>query len=159
MTESPWIVTTFERNRLVPASAADLEVLAERYRPGTQLRTQFSQPRSLRHHNLYWGVLRRVVEMTGATTWSNAEALNNAVKAQLGMYGPAIIMFNGDVRFELQSTAFSKMDQGAFKIFFEQAMSAIGETTLIDMAEVIDDVKHNIGWTQDDENRFNGRRG
>lgn len=151
----PFIMTIFTKQGLIkPASDEDLAFLKERYQPETVLKGKFSQQRSLKHHNLYWAVLRRIVALNGGVIWPNAEALDYAVKVHMRMFGGGIQLLGGGVRFEVQSISYASMDQGAFKLFFEQAMDAIAEVTCIDVAQVIDEVKRNIGWTRDDEKKL-----
>lgn len=154
MSKTNWVSVRFDGKHLVPTSEADLQFLRDRYPHGTDLKAQVSQSRSLKHHNLYWGVLRRVVEINGGEPWHNAEALDVAIKAQLGMYGPALTLMDGTVRFELQSISFSSMDQAEFKHFFESAMQAIGDCANLDMFHVVESVKNNLGWSAKDEELF-----
>lgn len=154
MGEKPFIITRYDGHVLKPESPVDTAFLDLHYNNGKPLKTVLYQQRSIKHHNLYWAVLRRIVEITGGEIWANVNALDYAVKVHLRLFGEGIRLFNGEVRFEVQSISSIAMDQGAFKIFFEQAMNAIGEITLIDMAEVIYEVKHNIGWSQKDERTY-----
>jgi hypothetical protein len=158
MSTGEFLITRPINNVLVPASREDLDFLC-RYTPGAELKTTLSQPRSLKHHNLYWAVLRRVVDMTGGAVWPNSKALDYAIKVQLRMFGEGIRLFDGEVRFEVQSISFGSMDQAGFKVFFDQAMQAIAESTAIDMVRVIDDVKRNIGWTAANERAFSHAKG
>lgn len=154
MSEMPWSLVRVEDGVLRPVARYDLDLITSRYKPGTTLRAKFAQSRSPKHHRLYWAVLHKVVEVT--QLWLDAESLNKAVKTQLRMFGDGILLLDGSVRFELASIDYAHMDQGAFKHFFDSAMLAIGEATCLDMADVIDEVKGEIGWSRDDENAFKG---
>lgn len=142
MSEMPWTLWHFDGTLLRPKAPFDLSMVADRYKPGTQLRAKFAQPRSLPHHRLYWAILAEVVAATGQ--WPSVDDLHEAVKIELRMLR-GIVLLNGEVRFLTASIAFNEMDQGQFNLFFDNAMATISEHTGIDMQGLIAAAKEKIG--------------
>lgn len=132
--EMPWGLWTFTGQGLVPYSEYDFKLVADRYAPGTDLRSKFAQPRSLPHHRLYFAVLMEVVEATGL--WLTAEDLHEALKLHMRMVRE-VRMLHGEIRFVTRSIEFTKMDQGEFRRFFDHAMLTLQEQMGIDTEAMI----------------------
>lgn len=142
MAETPPTLLHWDGTLLRPHAAVDLEILAQRYAPGSTLRGRFSQPRSLPRHRLYWAVLSEVVAATDL--WPTPEDLHEAVKLELRMVR-GVALLNGEVRFLCASIAFDAMDEGQFRIFFDRAMDAIRVATGIDIEAAIAAAKAKTG--------------
>ena len=98
---------------------------------GESFLVRVRKPRNPKHHRLYWGMLKHVVDATGR--WPNAEALHKWIKYALDMYETvAVDSKAGKVIIEWQGTDFMSMGQDEFKAFFEQAVGAIALETGID---------------------------
>lgn len=145
MGEQPWGLWRFDGATLAPYAEFDLNLLIEKYAPGTELRGRFAKPRSLPHHRLYWAVLEEVVAATGpGNGWASSEDLHEAIKLHMRMVRE-VRMMNGGVRFLTRSIAFESMEQGEFRLFFKRAMLAIEESTGINTDELIEQAKIKTG--------------
>lgn len=138
MSEMPWSLWIRKGTILLPRSNFDLNLFADRYGEGTEVRAKFAKPRSKSHHDLYWAVLDVVVKATDK--WAHYEDLHDAIKLHLRMV-KEIQMIEGGIRFVSRSIAFDKMEQGEYNVFFRNAMRAITEATGIDTDAVIAHVK------------------
>ena len=112
------------QGRIVPASAYDAEAL-ERYPEGTDFELRSMTRRSLPQLRLYWSALNNAVEATGR--WPTPEALHTALKVRLGRVEPIMDLQGKVIGMRPDSTAFDKMRQDEFKIYFDQAMAALAE--------------------------------
>ena len=138
MSEAPWnLFTVGDKGVLIPKSRPVMEWITGRYAIGKTVRVKTAQDRSKPQHNLYWEVLRRVVESTDQ--WVEAEDLHNAIKLHLKMLR-GFTLIGGGVHFEPRSTNFNTMDQAEFDRYFKRAMLAIEEATSIDTDELIQEI-------------------
>lgn len=117
------IIVTKTRNGLSPVGPHEQELL-DRYPLGAHLEITVKQRRSSKQQALYWAMLAYVNKSTEA--YPNAEKLHDAVKDYLGYY-TVLRRLDGTEKQVLDSTAFSAMDQAAFKIYFDQAVRALTE--------------------------------
>lgn len=143
MSEMPWAQLHFDGAVLRPRSGYDLQIITERYKPGSTLRGKFSQVRSKNQHDLYWAVLREIVEATGR--WHSADDLHEAIKFRLRMVRGIEMLGGFGTRYITQSINFSAMDQGEFNRFFDHAKLVISEDTGIDVDFVIRRIKQKWG--------------
>lgn len=131
-TEKVPIMMRRGRHGLEPVSAIDAEML-DRVSPGAQVEVSIKQHRTPELNRFYWVGLARAVEATGR--WPDAVRMHKAIKMDLG-YTTPILRFDGKVDFIPDSTAFSKMDQVAFKAFFERARELVIRTLEFDPWEM-----------------------
>ena len=101
---------------------------------GKTFLVRIRRPRSLKHHRLYWGMLRGVVEASDG--WKTPEALHRWIKYQLGLY-KMVEVRDGRVIVEWDSTDFFSMDQIKFEKFFMLAVAEICLKTGIDPIEFV----------------------
>lgn len=140
MPPTQWVVG----NRvLVPRTDDDWDDVSERYGRGSILNSRLTKMRSLPKHKLYWALLRRVVKATGK--WVSAEHLHRAIKIELRMVEAITLLDGKTVRFEPSSTGFESMDEGEFNLFFKNAMLALEEGTGINMQELIEEARRELG--------------
>ena len=97
------------------------------------------KPRNVRHHRLYWSMLRSVVEAT--ERWATATELHRWIKYELG-YFTITEIYHGEFVIEWDSTDFTAMDQSDFKEFFDHATSAIALETGIDPDDLTGEYNH-----------------
>ena len=90
---------------------------------------QIKQPRNLKHHRKYWGLLRLVVDATG--NWPSVDAMHRWLKLELRMFTPTELV-DGRLVLEWDSIAVESMDQREFSAFYERAIAAIIMETGID---------------------------
>lgn len=96
------------------------------------------RPRSVKHHRLYWGMLRAVCEVSeGEDRWKTPVALHRWIKYQLGMY-TIVAVDKGKSIVEWDSTDFYSMSQTAFEQFFEKAVKEIIDEIKVDPLSLID---------------------
>jgi hypothetical protein len=125
-----------------PVAEFDVEAM-ERYAIGSTVEVSVRQRRSSPHHRLYWSVLSKVVE--NCEDWSSAEQLHDAIKLQLG-YTERMKTIDGRIAWCASSTAFGRMDQGEFRVFFDHAMGAISEFVLpgVDPVALVREAERNV---------------
>lgn len=109
-----------EGSRLVPADQlAEEDVLAL---TGGPFLVEVRKPRSLQHHRLLFALLRKVARST--PTPLNEKALLSWVKVRTGHIDPLPLGF-GKVYEAPASIAFTEMDQGEFRRFFDDVVTLI----------------------------------
>jgi len=97
---------------------------------GSHVKASISQPRSLSHHRLYWGLLDLVINaQPDPRQFLDAESLNETIKIALG-YMEEKKDFEGNIYFVPKSISFNDMDQIQFKEFFNRAVDLIIEHVL-----------------------------
>ena len=104
-------------------TAADAEML-DRYAIGRDVEVKIKARRSLPQLRLYWAMLARVVEATGA--YPTTDHLHSAIKHALG-YTTPIKTLDGDIQYWPDSVAIARMDAAQFKEFFDAAVKLIAE--------------------------------
>lgn len=97
--------------------------------PGDTVLVRIRRARNPRHHRLYWGMVRTVVEATGR--WPSPEALHRWLKYELGLF-TVVAVDRHKFIVEWDSTDFMSMGQDRFSEFFERAVVAICLETGID---------------------------
>lgn len=126
------------RHGLEALDAVDAEAL-DVFAFGETVEVTFRKRRSGPQHRLYWKVLGNVVKATDK--WPTAKKLHRELKFALGYVEKSINGFNGAVTYEVDSTAFEKMDGTDFKIFFDRAMKLIAETCGFDPLATYEEMK------------------
>lgn len=99
---------------------------------GKELRIEVTQPRNLKHHKLFWALCARIGKGIGQT----AEWVERAFKVETGHFD--IYDYRGRPHMVLRSIAFHRMDQIAFRDFFERCVQIMYERWKIDPAAVAD---------------------
>lgn len=110
---------------LVAVSQIDMEFL-QRYAEGSTVEVITKQRRSIPQHRRYWVALGETVLATGGNPYPTASHLHEALKMALG-YVQTLHHLSGRITAMPDSTAFSAMDQAAFKVYFDNAMRLIAE--------------------------------
>ena len=98
--------------------------------PHTSIMVRIRRPRNPKHHRLYWGMLRQVVDATDQ--WPTPDALHKWIKYELSMYTMTAVDEEGLVVIEWESTDFMSMDQADFREFFDRTVACICIETGID---------------------------
>ena len=104
---------------LVPADR-NAEELIGRHALGTVLRVELKKPRNLRHHRLYWAMLALICDNLDAV---RPETLHDLIKLRTGCVH-VVRTARGTVALP-GSIAFERMDQAAFRDFFDRAVDVI----------------------------------
>lgn len=130
-TEKRPIILRRTARGLEPPTVADAEML-ERYGMGQDLEVRVKARRSLPQLRLYWAMLQRTVEATGA--YPTAEHLHSALKQALG-YTTPIKTLDGEIQYWPDSIAFSRMDAAQFREFVDAAAAKIAEKFGFDALE------------------------
>ena len=112
---------------LVPADDDAVNAVREVEKRGKGALVHIHVPRQIKHHRLYWALLKEVCEAGG---WDGStETLSAWVKIATGhvdqMIGP-----KGQVVFIPKSISFGAMSQSEFAPFFDAAIKAICERLL-----------------------------
>lgn len=110
-----------EGSRLVPADQlAEEDVLS--LKAGAEFIVEVRKPRSLQHHRLLFALLRKVAKST--PTPLNEQALLSWVKVRTG-HTESLPLGFGKTYEAPASIAFSEMDQGEFRKFFDEVVNLI----------------------------------
>lgn len=118
---------------LKPVSPAEDDALCE-YPEDKDLWVTIRRKRSVIHNAKYWAMLTKVIA-SGATRYHSVTSLHKAIKFELG-YVKALTRLTGETIYETDSTAFDRMDQTEFNLFFENAMRLIAENYAINPEEL-----------------------
>lgn len=95
---------------------------------GVDLRVDFRQERSPKHHRFYWALLGKVIEGTDKFG-RNTEMLHRYLKLECGLV-EVVQFFDGTSVMDLTSTAWMNMDQVEFREYFDRAVQIILERIL-----------------------------
>ena len=128
MKDEPSILLRRTRQGLEALDAVDAETL-DGFALGEAIEVTIRKRRSGPQHRLYWKVLGEVVKAT--EKWVSTKHLHDDLKISLG-YWEKFITMSGQITYRANSTAFSKMDNQEFKLFFDRAMKLIAETVGFD---------------------------
>lgn len=99
---------------------------------GATFHVALKQPRNIGHHKLFFALCARI----GRGIGKNTEWVERAFKVECGLFD--IYKYRGRESMVLRSIAFHKMDQLAFREFFEQCVQIMYERWKIDPASVAD---------------------
>lgn len=125
------ILVRRDGSRLVPADQlAEEDILA--LKAGAEFIVEVRKPRSLQHHRLLFALLRKVAKAT--PTPISEEALLSWVKVRTGHVEYVPLGF-GKSYAAPSSIAFTAMDQGHFRRFFDEVVNLI----LTEVAPNLDD--------------------
>lgn len=96
---------------------------------GKLVTCEVKQPRNVQHHRLYWALLSKVWENLDeerSLRYPDVEALHIAVKICVGLRRE-IVLPDGRLGFEAGSIAFNKMDQTAFREFYDKVCDLLAK--------------------------------
>jgi hypothetical protein len=113
---------------LAPSSAFDAELLDD-YPKGSEVEITIKRKRSLPQLRLYWKLLHEVVAATDA--YPSAEHLHDALKMSLGYTIPLQTLDGATVHIP-DSVAIARMDQRAFKQYFDRALELLSKLMGVD---------------------------
>lgn len=111
----------------------DPKHLQDRYRTGL-VRVEVKKPRSVIMNGMYWAQLSEIID-SGATKYPTPEHLHDAIKMELGFVQP-VYRLDGSVELVPDSTAFDKMTQADFNVFYERAMEMIQTHLGVDVSQL-----------------------
>jgi len=97
---------------------------------GAQVLVKISNPRSIKQHRLFFGLLTYVAN---ATEFETPEAFLIALKVAMGRYD-LVKLPNGKVVPHAQSISFASMDGEKFRVFFDDALNLICRDVLPGMS-------------------------
>lgn len=123
------------RTRLgLEARSREARDVLEKYALGAVVEVTLRKRRSSTQNALYWAMLQRVVDATGA--YPTAPHLHDALKLELG-YTTPMKTLSGEIRYIPDSTAFGKMDAALFRTFFDAATAKLAEIYGFDPVEQV----------------------
>lgn len=108
--------------------------MLEQYALDSVVEVSLRKRRSSTQNALYWAMLQRVVDATGA--YPTAPHLHDALKLELG-YTTPMRTLSGEIRFIPDSTSFGKMDAAQFRTFFDAAAAKLAEVYGFDPVEQV----------------------
>lgn len=131
---APRPIVRLSGGRLVPLSAWDSELLSD-LPNGAEFDLVLRGKRSKPHNGMYWVQLGQIVKATGA--FATADHMHLWVKVELAYTTPIFGPKGQVVGMAVDSSAFDKMDQSAFGVFYEKAAALIAAEMGIDLADVV----------------------
>lgn len=99
---------------------------------GKLLQAEIKQPRSLQHHRLYWALVQRIANATGAAP----ENISDLLKIATGHCAIVKTRTMGEVKLP-RSISFAAMDQTGFREFFDRCVLFICENWGIDHKDIM----------------------
>lgn len=108
---------------LVPFGPNDAELLADLPQK-VALKAKLSQPRSVPHNAKYWVMLKRVVDNQDLIP--STDVLHGLLMQRLG-YATEYRLRDGSTYFHKGSTAFNRMTQQEYNLYYEKAVLFIKE--------------------------------
>ena len=96
---------------------------------GRHVLIRVRQPRNIKHHDKYWGLLAAIVEATGR--WQTKDECHRWIKLQVGHYRQHP-QPEGYILCELLPTDFAAMPQAEFTEYYALALAALAMETGID---------------------------
>lgn len=136
-TERQPVFMAKRRGRLEPVAPMDAETL-DRIAEGAEVEVTIKQKRSSEHLRFYWAVLGAVVDATGR--WDSKEDLSDALKMACGA-AELRHPLNGPPYLVPDSVAFTRMSQGDFTAFVENAFGALAERIGCDPVSLLPEKK------------------
>lgn len=110
---------------------------------GKPLHVEVRQPRNGAHHRLYWTLVHRIAESVGAEPANVSDIL----KIETGHCVTVKSAKHGEVKLP-RSISFAKMDQAAFRAFFDRCIVAITEVWGIAQPDLLASVEDLIVPTE-----------
>lgn len=106
---------------LRPENAAAVAAV-EKIANGATVKVSISQPRNMKHHRLFWALMRLVWE--NQEHYENVDHMVVALKVALG-HCDTVITKDGGTAYIPKSISFAKMDQTAFNEFWDRCLHLI----------------------------------
>lgn len=88
-------------------------------KPGTVVAVEVTRPRNIQHHRLYWAMCSKIAQAIDV----EPENISDVLKLRTGHY-VTVNTKSGPVHLP-RSISFAKMDQAAFREFFERCAKVI----------------------------------
>lgn len=126
-------------NALHP-DGADCAAVVSKLPFGRAIRVEIKQPRNVRFHRLYWALINRIADAVGA----DPENVSDLLKIESGYCTLVRSKKYGDIRLP-GSISFAKMDEMAFRKFFDCCVQVIHENWAIavpDILAAVEDLLH-----------------
>jgi hypothetical protein len=126
-------------NALQP-DGADCAAVFSKLPFGRAIQVDIKQPRNVRFHRLYWALVNRIADAIG----SEPETVSDLLKIETGHCTLVRSKKYGDLRLP-QSISFAKMDEMAFRKFFDACVLVIHENWGIavpDILSAVEDLLH-----------------
>jgi Protein of unknown function (DUF1367) len=115
------IMMTKHGNVLMPYSAVGVDEF-DALPSGSTVKVQITQPRNIRHHNMWFALLQATFD--AQDYFKTLDELHDEIKIAMG-YFVTYRRLDGSIYPHPKSIAFSKMDNLAFRIFFDRAVELI----------------------------------
>lgn len=116
MTDRPLIFRRDLRGLVATDDAS--EAALKSVKLGARVEVKIKSPRNLQMHRLFWKLMQTVYE--NQDHYESAQKVCDAFKYACGLYETHRTKYGEYV--ELQSISFAKMDQSAFREFFDKAL-------------------------------------
>jgi len=126
----PAPIVRLDRGRLTPVTAWDAELM-DAYPDSAEFDLVHRSKRSTIHNGKYWAELGQIIKATDA--YPSAEHMHRWIKMRLGYTETICDPAGNPIAVMPDSTAFDKMDQAAFNVFYAQAVRLVAEVMGIDM--------------------------
>lgn len=95
----------------------------ETMKPGSWLRTEFTRPRDIKHHNKFWALVSLIVE--NSEVYDTKPKALVAIKLVTGYFDLMVDPETGEIVKIPQSISFDQMDQEAFDVFYPLAIDGV----------------------------------
>lgn len=115
------IILRKQKSMLAATDDTSREVLAK-IKDGQEVTAEIKRPRRIRHHRLFFAILKFVVEHTDL---ESIETAKSALKVATGEVDPIIDAMTGKTFFILRSIAWEAKGQDEFEDFFNRAVEVI----------------------------------
>lgn len=113
-----------ENNALVPDTRQAIDIL-EKIKEGTYVNVTITIPRNIRFHNLYFALLRVLLDaQTEPAIYKTEDELHEAIKKALGYIEKKKDIY-GNVYWQTKSIAFDKMDETDFKKYWDEVIHLV----------------------------------
>lgn len=133
-----------QKGALVPSDEAAVEVMRS-IKMGETVRVEITRPRNPQHHRLFFALLH-VVQPN--TSYRSIDELLAVIKLGIGHVDLAVTP-SGEACWIPKSISFAKMDQAAFRAFWDRAIdyilaSIIPGTERVDLERQVNEIIGNI---------------
>jgi hypothetical protein len=108
-------------NVLILDDATDIDEF-EAIHEGAHVKVMITQPRNIKHHRMWFGLLKATLD--AQDYFRTLDELHDAVKLAIG-HSEERRTIDGQTYYHPKSIAFARMDQIAFRAFFDRAVELI----------------------------------
>ncbi len=107
-----------------------------------QVKADVVQSRHIKHHRLYWAMVKLLKEQAPIFETADMEAIHVAIKLATGLVKTFVDAETGQTIMVPLSTSFASMDEARFSAFFDAAVATICNRWLV--GSTVDEVRAEI---------------